>query len=195
MQQVDALVTLSSPRNNLITIYDITRLASGHLQLDSIPSMLSFSTPADIPMTESLLLPHFLHKEQGCSLFQFSSRGALWKTDFYLDDRQSNESEDYYPSVGFEWNNAVKNLAKDARDMTEYVGPLGEREYIEVNLHGILESTYLYFAIIMEYFIYLAALLNESANIENPDVVYATLEKMPFFWQSSDAPVEHMLTT
>jgi hypothetical protein len=46
------------------------------------------------------------------------------------------------------WDETVNELAEKAKTMTNYIGPLGEREFVEVNLRKILES--------MQYFLHVS---------------------------------------
>lgn len=36
---------------------------------------------------------------------------------------------------------------------------------------------------------------SEKSGEDKVDTVYETIERMPFLWQESNAPIEHMLTT
>ncbi|KIJ41290.1 hypothetical protein M422DRAFT_255800 [Sphaerobolus stellatus SS14] len=171
---------LSSPKNHLVTVYDVGRTNSGHLQLRGFPSLLPTSIAADLPTRGSLLFPDPKGNVTEFSHFQLSSRGAIWKSDFKLAGHDADQSMND-AVVDYEWNEDIEALAKKARLMQEDVGPLGGRDYTEANLRGIFEKM---FDVVPD--------ASETAP-EDPESVYSTLDKMPYFWQDMNDPVDHIL--
>ncbi|KAF8506176.1 hypothetical protein BU17DRAFT_100977 [Hysterangium stoloniferum] len=174
-------VALSSSLNPLVTIHETSVTPCGHLQLRGMPSILPGAPAIESPLAGSLL---YSHSEEINSIFwhfQLSSRGSLWKTDLSLLD--SSVSQVPEPaSNGFEWNEEVNLLAKKAENMVAEVGKLGEREYINANLRDVYDKVFNMRDV-------------SPPQSEDTEAVYQVLDKMPFFWQDMNEPMEYMLTT
>ncbi|KAF8586543.1 hypothetical protein K439DRAFT_1615082 [Ramaria rubella] len=174
------LATLSSTANHLVTVYDINHSHDGHIQLHGEPSLMPSSSSLDFPLSGSLF---FQNPDDGLGLshFQLTSRGSLRSVDLRVTDEPFVIDAASGP-IGFEWSEEMHTLAEKVQTLSHDIGSFGEREFFEADLRGIYQKVF--------------DVRDITAQVEgDPEAVYQTLEKMPFFWQDMNGPIDHMLTT
>ncbi|KZT26395.1 hypothetical protein NEOLEDRAFT_1132445 [Neolentinus lepideus HHB14362 ss-1] len=176
------LALLASKRNDLITVYDVSRDSEDGLVYSHAQPHSLVARPSSAPYTGSRLLAHPLQKYmQDISLVRLSHRGALYCTDlrFSMDVATEDNAEET-TSTKYEWSEAVRSLEDEGR-LRPDVGPLGGREFTQVDLWPAYER--------------LMITGRRQDEEQDPEAVYELLEKMPTFKQNLDVPVDNVLTT
>ncbi|ETW86044.1 hypothetical protein HETIRDRAFT_310014 [Heterobasidion irregulare TC 32-1] len=162
------LTILTSRKNGLMTVYDVSRETSGLTH--------TYASPYSLPMPMGPMEQHagyvFVQPPDGSgresmSMFQLSSHGSVHQLDFLFsaDDSGPKDAMDGFAVI--EWSEEVEELGAKAKLMRTEAGPLGSRNHAGGGIFPKISA----------------------------EAFYETLDKMPTFWQDSDEPIEHMLTT
>ncbi|RDX56514.1 hypothetical protein OH76DRAFT_1426024 [Lentinus brumalis] len=174
------LTFLTSRRNSLVTIYDVSR-TDRLVQMRSAPFALPPIVKPDGAHGGYALQPHALFGSKHLSVFQLSERGSV--SVLHLD----HSSVDATPEDASEhprhtqWPAGVQELARKADTMRADQGSLAERAHSMTDLQPV------YHKLFVE--------RNQESISAQSNAVFDTIERMPAFWQDSDAPVDHVLTT
>ncbi|TFK55080.1 hypothetical protein OE88DRAFT_1732355 [Heliocybe sulcata] len=175
------LTLLASKRNNLITVYDVSREGDDSLVYSNAsPYSPRAAGPWAAPYAGSKLFAHPLQNDiQDISFARLSHRGSLHCMDFRLS---SGGAEEYdagdMMNTKVEWSDEICGL--DDEGLRPDVGPLGGREFAQVDLWPAYERLFI-------------APRRQQAE-KDPEAVYDLLEKMPAFKQNLDEPVDSALT-
>ncbi|SJL00535.1 uncharacterized protein ARMOST_03848 [Armillaria ostoyae] len=174
------LTFLTSRKNGLVQVYTVSRSSeNGLIHANGLPYCLTSATDFEDSLTGQLFAHHpYRGWDQSFSLLRLSRRGAIQMIEL----GHSEEIETLTPN--FEWSNDVKELDLNASTLRPDIGPLGSREYMEVDFsemyhHLFVERTR----------------QDEEHEEENAEDVYDLVDRLPLFWQDTNVPIEHMLTT
>ncbi|RPD66375.1 hypothetical protein L226DRAFT_197300 [Lentinus tigrinus ALCF2SS1-7] len=174
------LTFLTSRRNSLVTVYDVSR-TDQLVQSRSAPCMLPPILNADGAHGGYAFQPPTLSGSTHLSAFQLSERGSV--SALHLDHLPVDVIPDDTPEPprSVMWPADVEKLAQDADMMQANQGVLAGRA------HSITDLQPAYQKLFVER-------KKESISAQS-NAVFDTLERMPAFWQDTDVPVEHLLTT
>ncbi|KAI0273383.1 hypothetical protein BC834DRAFT_840342 [Gloeopeniophorella convolvens] len=169
---------LSSRRNSLITVYDVSSDKGGLVRSHTPPYCLPRCFPRG-PHAGFHVITDPGGTGSAC-LLRLSDRGAVHQAalSFTPDGAQAT------PEIEIHWSDGVQTLATDSRTRKPDVGKLGARETKEIDLHHAYQRLF--------------SPLDASESVyptEDADAVYQTLDMMPSFWQEASATHEHLLTT
>jgi hypothetical protein len=125
------LTVLTSQRNGLVTIYDISRADDNKLlHVNVSPYALPFVSGRDERYSGFTSFRHHLDLDDTCvSLFQLSNRGAIHRLDLGVDGEAK-----HLPGLGFEWSAEVKELDLQAAGIRPHSGSLEARRPNPVDL-------------------------------------------------------------
>lgn len=189
------LTFLTSARNSLVTVYDVSEGedAFGHL------NVLPYALPS-IPIVGERRVGQlvFRHPNNACNssatLLQLSDRGSIHQLNLELSaDGQARQPT----GRTHDWSQEVLDLEKTMETATSDVGVFGGRTYTEVDLEPVYRresSFYLYVYLILTLDVGIFS-VDEPAEVEDPAAFYDTLDSMPMFWKNLEDPVEQVLTT
>ncbi|KAH9945903.1 uncharacterized protein BXZ73DRAFT_37424 [Epithele typhae] len=172
-----SLTFLTSRRNSLVTVYDVTR-EQNLVHSSGYPYALPSAAAADGPhLGHTFFQDPSLAGSKQISLFQLSAGGGL--SVFDLDHLSRDDYyEPYLVETPEEWPPHVESLAQTAKPNDS--GPLAGRVY------SIADMSHAYQRL------YSQGTTNKTVK---PDVVADLLDRMPSFWQRVDDTSEHVLTT
>lgn len=121
-----SLTLLTSRRNGLVTIYDVTRSKDDLVHLERQPFRSRHSLPtADGQFTGHALFHNPLKSGmQEMTLFSLSQRGSVYSLDFGLSTIINRK---------LDWSADMNNLARRAQELRPDTGKLGAREKTEVS--------------------------------------------------------------
>ncbi|EIN07235.1 hypothetical protein PUNSTDRAFT_144758 [Punctularia strigosozonata HHB-11173 SS5] len=177
-KELKPLTILTSRRNGLITVYDVSRGDGGLVQSHSWP----YALPPVVPTGTNLGHLVFRHpldsNETPVALYGMDSRGGVhgMELGFAAEDDIGSLPPSRYD---FEWTDDVRLLDDESMRMKPDYGPMAARaeEVVDFELA------------------YRALLDMPEAESGVADTVYDMLDRMPSFWQESDIPVEQAVTT
>ncbi|KAI0780690.1 hypothetical protein BD413DRAFT_702681 [Trametes elegans] len=174
------LTFLTSRRNSLVTVYDVSGSSDNLIHLHDNPSALPPILRPDGPhLGYALFQPPTLAGLKHVTIFQLSERGGLSMLN--LDRASTHAQESSATSrVRMEWSPDVRKLGEDANADQPDMGPLATRAHSTVDLRPAYHRLFI-----------------ERQEVDlsaQMTAVYDTLERMPSFWQDTDIPVEHSLT-
>ncbi|KAK0463972.1 uncharacterized protein EV420DRAFT_1476592 [Desarmillaria tabescens] len=169
---------LTSRKNGMVNVYTVSRPSeNGLIHANGIPYCLTSETDFEDSLIGQSFFHHpYLAEDQSFSLLRLSRRGAIQMIEL----GQSDGIE----TPNFEWSDDVRELDLNASNLRPDIGPLGNREYMEVDFSEM------YHHVFME-----RTRQDEECEEENADDVYDLVDRLPLFWQDTDAPIKHMLTT
>ncbi|KIK57712.1 hypothetical protein GYMLUDRAFT_203313 [Collybiopsis luxurians FD-317 M1] len=158
---------VTSRKNKLVTVYDVSRSADHLLHMGDMPYSFSF----DVPETQSSG-DAFVNSGDNFTMFRISERGRI--SCIQLAQRDS-------PNI----TDGVRTLPvrPDFQENRRETGLLEAREFSETNLRPAYERIFPRIGDINA---------QEEANAE---AVYDLLGDLPSFWQRLDTPIEQVLTT
>ncbi|KAI0064586.1 hypothetical protein BV25DRAFT_1800492 [Artomyces pyxidatus] len=177
------LTVLSSRKNNLLTVYDVSRDNHGLVQ--------GWVPPYTLPCSFSPVGPHdgyyFIHAPpelpgSRTSLLQLSLRGGIHHAVLTLSPDGAPVPPS--PAATLDWPADVRDLDAMASVMRPDHGKLGARDVREVDLRPAYQRLF--------------QPINAEDDVypeEDGEEVYQTLEKMPTYFQDCDEPSEQVLTT
>ncbi|KAK0210915.1 hypothetical protein DFS33DRAFT_1250416 [Desarmillaria ectypa] len=171
---------LTSRKNGMVHVYSVSRSnENGLIHANGIPHCLTSATDFEDSLIGQLFAHHsYLAWDQSFSLLRLSRRGAIHMIELGLSD----EIEILTPNL--EWSEDVKELDLSASTLRPDIGPLGNREYVEVDFSEM------YHHIFVE-----RARRDEEYEEKNAEDVYDLVDRLPLYWQDTNVPIEHMLTT
>ncbi|KAI9057898.1 hypothetical protein FKP32DRAFT_1597859 [Trametes sanguinea] len=175
------LTFLTSRRNALVTVYDVSRASDNLVYMHEPPRALSPGLHPDGPH-----LGYAFYQQptpagsKHVSIFQLSDRGGLSLLNLH---RVPNDTVPETPTARRargDWPEAVKKLRDDAEAARPDLGPVAGKAHIIVDLEPAYQRLFVD--------------RKEPDLAAESEAVYDTLERMPSFWQDTDVPVEHGLT-
>ncbi len=189
---------LDITKNGMVQVYTVSHSSeNGLIHANGLPYCLTSATDFEDSLTGQLFAHHpYLGWDQSFSLLRLSRRGAIQMIEL----GHSDEIETLTPN--FEWSDDVKELDFNASTLRPDIGPLGNREYMEVDFSEMYHRK--------SYFSMKARQLmndpcedlfvertrqDEENEEENVEDVYDLVDRLPLFWQDTNVPIEHMLTT
>ncbi|KAJ3993910.1 hypothetical protein F5050DRAFT_1904426 [Lentinula boryana] len=160
---------MTSRKNRLITIYDVSRSNEQLLHIDNAPYSFSIDTRESRFAGDAYMNVENQHK-----LFRISERGRLTCVDLMQSNSDSNPttsvaSSQYSPC--------------DSPEMLPDLGPLGAREFSQTNLRPAYEQ------------LFPSVVDIDNQEEKNAEALYDLLDHLPSFWQRDDLPIEQILTT
>lgn len=131
---VAPLTYLTSRKNGLVTVYDVSRSDDDKLlHVNVSPYALPLLSGHDEWHSGITSFRHPLDKNNTCvSWFQLSNRGGIHRLD--LDVALKNSNGSHFPGLGFEWSTDVKEMDLQATSVRPYSGPLEARRPSPVDL-------------------------------------------------------------
>lgn len=132
------LTFLSSLKNGLITIYDVSR-GNDHLtHCHSVPTTLPYDGDMGAPDSESTFFAQ--PDMRSFSLLRLSSQGSLHCQDFTIC---RNDTDTLPRQTSHEWSADVQKLAQKAKELQPQYGPLSARHFSELNLRTAYQSEHM----------------------------------------------------
>ncbi|KAG7447915.1 uncharacterized protein BT62DRAFT_986039 [Guyanagaster necrorhizus] len=174
------LTFLTSRKNGLVDVYNVSRSSeNGLVHANALPYCLTSATGFEDSLTGQSFVHHpYLNGDQSFSLLRLSRRGAIQMIELHC----SNEIGTLTPQ--FEWSDDVKDLDLKASTLRPDEGLLGNREHMEVDFSGVYRHVFVE-----------RPRLDEEHEEKHAEDVYGLVNRLPLFWQYTNAPIEHMLTT
>ncbi|KAG2078176.1 hypothetical protein BDR04DRAFT_1226942 [Suillus decipiens] len=172
------LTFLSSFKNGLITIYDVSRGDDNLIHCHSVPTSL----PHDGDMSASELESTFFVQpdKSTFSLLRLSGQGSLQCQDFAVCCNGMDDLSRQTSHTSHEWCADVQKLAQRAKELKPHYGPLSARHFSEFNLRAVYQK------------ILVTGCVREKAASECELAVM--VDKLPQFWQMTDNADKAMLT-
>ncbi|EGO18664.1 hypothetical protein SERLADRAFT_418850 [Serpula lacrymans var. lacrymans S7.9] len=173
------LTLLTSRKNGLISVYDVSRSTDGLLYSGASPhSLLTHTYYTARPGHSAVVLP----STTDMSMLHLSSRGSIHRQDFRLvNTRDTGGTPVTIGDKMFEWSTEVQKLDTKARKLRSDPGPLGARAFSESDLHDAYKKLFL---------------MDAVTNLQDENEPYhETVENIPLFWQRTGGGVEQMLNT
>ncbi|KAF8643784.1 hypothetical protein AX16_008803 [Volvariella volvacea WC 439] len=173
-QQDSSLILLTSRKNDLISIYDVTR-SGGLMRLEASPYCL----PAINGYGANCLGRAIVGPIDGCAatLFDLANNGSLYaRTLFSIGQNE--------PSVQVKWSEEIMELKEHVEILTGGNTPLDLHEAAEIDFSSVYDRLSRRdpgFA--------------DQYEEEQASAVYDILEQIPQYWQREAASIDHMLTT
>ncbi|KAJ4475232.1 hypothetical protein C8J55DRAFT_562217 [Lentinula edodes] len=160
---------MTSRKNKLITVYDVSRSTEQLLHADNAPYSFSVNTRESRFSGDA-----YVNMGDQYKMFRISERGRLT----YVDLKQTgNDITSSFAATQF-----LPSETKDIPVLRPDLGPVGAREFSQTNLRPAYEQLF-------------SSLVSVDTQEEkNAEVVYDLLEQIPSFWQQ-DTPIEQVLTT
>ncbi|KAI0949968.1 hypothetical protein AcW1_006160 [Taiwanofungus camphoratus] len=176
------LTFLTSRRNGLLTVYDVSRSDCNSLvHLHASPYALPSVYAPDARHLGQVIFQHPSDtNDSDINILQLSESGSLhmMALELSLKGDGSDITHNARRTVP-EWSAEVRKLEEEAKTVQTDVGPLGGRSHSVVDLQQAYKKLF----------------YPKEDITGDPDAAYETLEKMPFFWQELDQPIEHTITT
>ncbi|KAK2466844.1 hypothetical protein APHAL10511_001102 [Amanita phalloides] len=168
---------LTSGRNSLATVYDVSRLDGFPLTVHNPPYCLLLSTSHDEKNTSQLFFrhPHQLG-DTCCTVFQMCDRGSLNCLDLSLSAQEGTNTK-------VEWLDDVKALDSESNIRYEDVGAVGIRDKTEVDFSPTYEYLFSHYEED-----------REKSEEKEAESLYEVIEQAPLFWQKVDITEEQVLT-
>ncbi|KAI0093849.1 hypothetical protein BDY19DRAFT_989383 [Irpex rosettiformis] len=168
------LTFLTSSKNNLVTIYDVSENGSGLVRTNSPAySLPSFGNKGDRSVGSSFVRHPSDTDSEDALLLRLSANGSIHRLDVSLARTEEHTGKTNV------WSEELQEMALELEEMEPVYGQLGGVVYNEVDLEPVVQRIF--------------ALDSESLP-NNGETVYNTLENMHEFWSTLDEPVENMVT-
>ncbi|KAF9246160.1 hypothetical protein BU15DRAFT_84962 [Melanogaster broomeanus] len=174
------LSLLMSRRSGLVTVYDVNRGPDNLIHCNSTPTCL----PCDGPMLALYNGDALISLPSGSdlSLLRLRQRGSIHRQDFRIVGPDEDELQDVQEDrASQQWNDDVQQLDRVANELQPDVGPAGMRHFTEVDLGGAYDKIF--------------AMPDDGQEDSEGEVFDDMMERLPNFWQETEATVENMLTT
>lgn len=179
-EQLDSgpLTFLSSLKNGLITIYDVSRENDNLIHSHSVPTFL----PHDGDMGASESESAFFVQPDRCtfSLLRLSGQGSLHCQDFAVYRNGMDVLPRRTSGTSCEWSADVQKLAQRAKELQPQYGPLSARHFSELNLRTAYQK------------IFVTGGATEQAASEGELAVMT--DKLSQFWEGANNSDKTMLT-
>ncbi|KAJ3814970.1 hypothetical protein F5876DRAFT_31763 [Lentinula aff. lateritia] len=162
---------MTSRKNKLITVYDVSRSTEQLLHADNAPYSFSVNTRENRFSGDA-----YVNMGDQYKMFRISERGRLTCVDL----KQSGN--DITSTSSFAATQFFPSETNDNPAMRPDLGPVGAREFSQTNLRHAYEQ------------LFPSIVFIDIQEEENSEAVYDLLEQLPSFWQQ-DTPIEQVLTT
>ena len=185
-------LTLLTSRNNvLVTVYDVSRSVGQLVHMNNLPYCLFPDNGIGASCIGSVSLQHSQHSNGNVCLFRLSDEGSLHYMDLGLNEDSV---------VNTSWSPDVKEL--DAQKFSPDIGPFDAQAFSETDFRLPYDGRSLRYGFDICFGLHsfqaifrVHAEEQSNAEKESGEAVYDLLDRIPDFWQNSDVPIEHMLTT
>ncbi|KAG1827154.1 uncharacterized protein BJ212DRAFT_1443298 [Suillus subaureus] len=172
------LTFLSSLKNGLITIYDVSRGNDNLIHCHSIPTSLPHDEDMGASGSESTF---FVQPDRTTfSLLRLSGQGSLHCQDFAVCRNGMDVLPRQTSGTSHEWSADVQKLAQRARELQPQYGPLSARHFSELNLRTAYQK------------IFVMGGVTEQAASEGE--LAMMIDKLSQFWETTNNPDKAMLT-
>ncbi|KII88338.1 hypothetical protein PLICRDRAFT_110552 [Plicaturopsis crispa FD-325 SS-3] len=168
------LTFLTSTKNGMVTVYDVSRADDGMVHSNMEPYCLPPITTYGSAHAGYVFLQQAEAPAAEVSLLQMGPRGNIHRADFIQGPGDVSHTEMY------EWSPGVQDLDKQAVSQRPDPGPLGRTDATEVDLNPAYRKIF--------------GMASDNTLENDSESVYETLDRMPSIWQHSDVPLEHMIT-
>ncbi|KAJ7688411.1 hypothetical protein B0H17DRAFT_657363 [Mycena rosella] len=169
------LTTLSSRKNSLLSIYDISRSHGNMACVQTPPYCLTASANGGIQRGHTFLRHPLDQPDSPMSFFRLSEVGSLHAFQLSVTD---------FEEVSFTWPEDVGRLHTESAQLREAVSSLGSQDLTTVNMFPAYD--YIFRAYRKK---------SETDAEEAAESLYDLVEKAPTFWQDLNDPVDHVLTS
>ncbi|KAJ7122766.1 hypothetical protein C8R44DRAFT_704467 [Mycena epipterygia] len=170
------LTTLSSRKNGLITIYDVSHSQGSMAFVRTPPYCVTASTKGGIQKGHSFLRHPLGPPDSPITFFRLSEVGAI--RAFQLSAAEVGE-------VSFSWSEDVQRLNAQSAQLREEVSSFGPLDQTTtVDMFPAYDHI---FRVHRE--------KRETDAEEAAESLYDLVEKAPSYWQDLNDPVDHILTT
>ncbi|KAG1891158.1 hypothetical protein F4604DRAFT_1876316 [Suillus subluteus] len=172
------LTFLSSLKNGLITIYDVSRGNDNLIHCHSVPTSLPHDGDMGASEAESTF---FVQPDRSTfSLLRLSGQGSLHCQDFAVYRNGMDVLPRQTSGTSHEWSADVQKLAQRAKELQPRYGPLSARHFSELNLRTAYQK------------IFITGGVTEQAASEGELAVIT--EKLSQFWERTNNSDKAMLT-
>ncbi|KAG2054717.1 hypothetical protein BDR06DRAFT_982290 [Suillus hirtellus] len=172
------LTFLSSLKNGLITIYDVSRGNDNLIHCHSVPTSLPHDGDMGASESESSF---FVQPDRSTvSLLRLSGQNSLYCQDFAVYHNGMDVLPRQTSGTSHEWSADVQKLAQRAKELQPQYGPLSARHFSELNLR----TAYLK--------VFVTGGVKEQAASEGEFTVM--IDKLSQFWQTTSNSDKAMLT-
>ncbi|KAG2158248.1 uncharacterized protein EDB93DRAFT_1077144 [Suillus bovinus] len=172
------LTFLSSLKNGLTSIYDVSRGHDNLIHCHSVPSSLPHDGDMGASGSESTF---FVQPDKSTfSLLRLSGQGSLHCQDFAVYRNDMDVFPRQTSSTSHEWSTDVQKLAERAKELQPQYGPLSARHFSELNLRPAYQK------------IFVTGGVTEEAVSEGEFTVI--IDELSQFWQRSCNSDKAMLT-
>ncbi|KAG1756637.1 uncharacterized protein EDB91DRAFT_1213345 [Suillus paluster] len=131
------LAFLSSLKNGLVTIYDVSRGNDNLIQCHSVPTSLPHYGDVGAPDSEGTF---FVRPDRSTfSLLRLSGQGSIHCQDFTVC---RNDMDVLPRQTSHEWSADVQKVAQRAKELQPQYGPLGARHFSELNLRTAYQKIF-----------------------------------------------------
>ncbi|OAX36678.1 hypothetical protein K503DRAFT_857848 [Rhizopogon vinicolor AM-OR11-026] len=171
------LTFLSSLKNGLVTVYDVSR-GNDHLtHCHSVPASLPYDGDMGVPESEST----FSVQPDRCSfsLLRLSSQGSLHCQDFTVCRNDVDVPPRQNVATSHEWSSDIQELAQKAKELQPQYGLLSARNFSELNLRIAYEKIF-----------FVEDAREQAAEGELVEMI----DKLSQFWQRTNDIDKTMLT-
>ncbi|KAI0046101.1 hypothetical protein FA95DRAFT_1560454 [Auriscalpium vulgare] len=177
------LTVLSSRKNSLLTVYDVSHSGSGLVQAHAPPYDLRHQFPLATGRAEFCFArPPPELRDPHVALLRMSDQGSIYHTVLAL--ALDGISPDPPTAAEADWSPEVHALEAQNNAARADPGNLGARDAHQLDLRPLYRR------------LFNPADASERVYPEpDPEGVYQTLENMPTFFQDADLPAEQILTT
>ncbi|KAI6028664.1 hypothetical protein F5J12DRAFT_903607 [Pisolithus orientalis] len=169
------LVLLTSRKNGLVTVYDVSRGTDNLVHCNSPPTCLSWDRPLYTAHTGHTAVATPCMSKM--SFLRLTHQGSIYQQDIHITTGNQTQAFKEGNRVVREWDADVEKLDRQSRDLRPDPGPVGGRHFTEVNFRGVYERIF--------------SLRDDGSGEAFRD----TLAQLPGFWQQMEEPLEIMLTT
>lgn len=169
------LVLLTSRKNGLVTVYDVSRGTDNLVHCNSPPSCLPRDKPLNMVYAGCTAVPSPCMSEM--SFLGLTHQGSIYQQDIQIITGDEMPAFTEGNRVVREWDADVDKLDKQASNLHPDAGPVGGRHFTEVNFRGVYDRIF--------------AVGDDGSGEAFRD----TLAKLPSFWQQMEKPPEAILTT
>ncbi|KAG0699656.1 hypothetical protein DFH29DRAFT_983430 [Suillus ampliporus] len=164
------LTFLSSLKNELVTIYDVSRGDDNLIHCHSVPTSLPQDGDIGAPDSESTFVVR--PDMSTFSLLRLSGQGSLHCQDFTVCRNDVDILRRQTVGTGHEWSADVQKLAQRAKELQPLYGPLSARHFSELNLRTAYQK------------IFFMGDATEQAASEGK--LIAMVDRLSQFWQRAE---------
>ncbi|KAJ6567193.1 hypothetical protein DFH09DRAFT_1363383 [Mycena vulgaris] len=169
------LTTLSSRKNGLLSIYDISRPQESMPYVQIPPYCLTVSANGGIQKGHAFLRHPLDQPHSPMSFFRLSDIGSIHAFQLSTTDREE---------VSFSWSEDVERLNTQSALLREDTSTFGSQDVTTVDMFSAYDHI---FRAHRE--------KGETDAEEAAESLYDLVEKAPSYWQDLNDPVDHVLTT